>query len=145
MLSHLGLHGSNRREATSTLQHNSIRISPILWTFSLNTLLLTLTMTVLQAYNVMQTGLLFVILPQLNLGFSEYKICGDSECESKSNLFSYYYLLSLAHISLLFFNYPLTLSNINLFFVVVVVETVFFFNHPNNKKQFVYLKLKKNT
>lgn len=69
-----------------------MRISPTLWTFSINTLLLTSTMSVLQAYNVvLQTGLLFVILPQLNLGFSDYKICGDSECESKTNLFSYYH------------------------------------------------------
>lgn len=32
------------------------------------------------------SGLLFVILPHLNLGLlSDYKICGDSECESKSS------------------------------------------------------------
>lgn len=53
-------------------------------------------MIVLQAYNLaLQTGLLFVILPQLSLGFSDYKICGDSECESKSNFFSYYLLSSV--------------------------------------------------
>ncbi|TNM95659.1 hypothetical protein fugu_016742 [Takifugu bimaculatus] len=40
-------------------------------------------MSVLQMYNILlQTVLLFVILPQLNLGLSDYKICGDSECES---------------------------------------------------------------
>lgn len=50
-------------------------------------------MSVLQIYNILlQTVLLFVILPQLNLGLSDYKICGDSECESKSNLCSYYLL-----------------------------------------------------
>lgn len=41
-------------------------------------------MAVSQSYNVLwSTGILFVILPHFSLGLlSDYKICGDSECES---------------------------------------------------------------
>lgn len=43
-------------------------------------------MAVLQTNHfLLQTGLFFIILPHLNLGLSDFKICGDPECESKSN------------------------------------------------------------
>lgn len=44
-----------------------------------------------QGYKILWfTGIAFVILPHLNLGLlSDYKICGDSECESKFETFSY--------------------------------------------------------
>lgn len=43
-------------------------------------------MAALRTYKIMwSTGLFFVILPHLNVGLlSDYKICGDSGCESKS-------------------------------------------------------------
>lgn len=65
--------------------------------FSWYTPVKTTRMAVSQSYNVLwSTGILFVILPHFSLGLlSDYKICGDSECEGKS---SWYTLLVNSHI-----------------------------------------------
>lgn len=67
------------------------------------------------------TGIVFLILPQFNLGqLSDYKICGDSECESKSKSYLYKILffninIYMAFIYVIFFYHTISFLLMNAF------------------------------
>lgn len=76
----VSLHGSSSREATST---SSKADRDILTPAYYGNLLMKSRMAIRVVYNIV----LLVSLPTLNLGLlSDYKICGDAECESKFNI-----------------------------------------------------------